>query len=95
MPLPEEPEKELYWRSEKTGPVKNKDGVYDYWWDCNDVSKGGSTPEPLRRSMDFDKTPILTYLFNITFQNLEFWDVTNLPPLKWISSSRFGEARKN
>ena len=35
------------------------------------------------------------YLFIITFQNLEFWDVTNLPPLKWISSSRFGEARKN
>ena len=33
------------------------------------------------------------YLFIITFQNLEFWDVTNLPPLKWISSSRFGEAR--
>ena len=33
-------------------------------------------------------------LFIITFQNLEFWDVTNLPPLKWISSSRFGEARK-
>ena len=22
------------------------------------------------------------YLFIITFQNLEFWDVTNLPPLK-------------
>ena len=22
------------------------------------------------------------YLFNITFQNLEFWDVTNLPHLK-------------
>ena len=35
------------------------------------------------------------YLFIITFQNLEFWDVTNLPPLKGISSSRFGEARKN
>ena len=34
------------------------------------------------------------YLFNIAFQNLEFWDVTNLPPLKGISSSRFGEARK-
>ena len=34
------------------------------------------------------------YLFIITFQNLEFWDVTNLPPLKWISSSRFGEASK-
>ena len=25
---------------------------------------------------------IKNYLFNITFQNLEFWDVTNLPPLK-------------
>ena len=34
------------------------------------------------------------YLFIITFQNLEFWDVTNLPPLKGISSSRFGEASK-
>ena len=34
------------------------------------------------------------YLFNITFQNLEFWDVTNLPHLKWISSSRFEEASK-
>ena len=34
------------------------------------------------------------YLFIITFQKLEFWDVTNLPPLKWISSSRFGEASK-
>ena len=34
------------------------------------------------------------YLFIITFQNLEFWNVTNLPPLKWISSSRFGEASK-
>ena len=46
MLLPEEPEKELYWRSEKTDPVKNKDGVYEYWWDRNDVSKGGSTPDP-------------------------------------------------
>ena len=34
------------------------------------------------------------YLFIITFQNLEFWDVTNLPHLKWISSSRFEKARK-
>ena len=40
------------------------------------------------------KQTIKNYLFNITFQNLEFWDVTNLPPLKWISSSRFGEASK-
>ena len=57
MPLPEEPEKELSLRSEKTGTVKNKDGVYEYWWDRNDVSKGGSTPDPLWRSMDFEKTP--------------------------------------
>ena len=34
------------------------------------------------------------YLFIITFQNFEFWDVTNLPPLKLISSSRFEETRK-
>ena len=33
------------------------------------------------------------YLFIITFQNFEFWDVTNLPPLKGISSWRFREAR--
>ena len=45
MPLPEEPDKELYWKSKKSGPVKNKDGVYEYWWDRN-VSKGGSTPDP-------------------------------------------------
>ena len=57
MPLPEEPEKELSRESEKTGPVKNKDGVYEYWWDRNHVSKGGSTPDPLWRSMDFEKTP--------------------------------------
>ena len=46
MPLPEGPEKELSLWSEKTGPVKNKDGVYEYWWDRNDVSKAGSTPDP-------------------------------------------------
>ena len=43
---------------------------------------------------DNESTNQSIYLFIITFQNLEFWDVTNLPPLKWISSSRFGEARK-
>ena len=46
MPLPEEPEKELSQEFEKTGPVKNKDGVYEYWWDRNHASKGGSTPDP-------------------------------------------------
>ena len=46
MPLPEESEKKFSREFEKTGPVKNKDGVYEYWWDRNDVSKGGSTPDP-------------------------------------------------
>ena len=91
MLLPQEPEKELYWRSEKTGPVKNKDGVYEYWWDRNDVSKGGSTQDPLRVSMDFEKTPTLTYFLLaspnledeihfkggrfVTSQNSKFWNV--------------------
>ena len=30
MPLPEEPEKEFSREFEKIGPVKNKDGVYEY-----------------------------------------------------------------
>ena len=46
MPLPEEPEKELSLRSEKTGLVKNKDGVYEFWWNSNHASKGGSTLDP-------------------------------------------------
>ena len=91
MPLPEEPEKELSLRSEKTGPVKNKDGVYEYWWDRNNVSKGGSTPDPLWWSMDFEKTPNLTYFLLaspnledeihfkggrfVTSQNSKFWNV--------------------
>ena len=49
--------KELNWRSEKAGPVKNKDGVYEYWWDCNNVSKGGSTLDTVWWSMDFEETP--------------------------------------
>ena len=57
MPLPEEPKKELSLWSEKTDPVKNKDGVYEYWWDRNDVSKGGSSPDPLWWLMDFEETP--------------------------------------
>ena len=91
MPLPEKPQKELYWRSEKTGPVKNKDGVYELWWNRNNVSKGGSTPDPLWWSMDFEKTPNLTYFLLaspnledeihfkggtfVTSQNSKFWNV--------------------
>ena len=70
MPLPEEPEKELYWRPEKNGSVKNKDGVYEYWWDRNHASKGGSTADPLWWSMDFEKFPNLTYFF-LASPNLE------------------------
>ena len=55
------------------------------------------TFKKFRISLNFtqaNRTINRNYLFNITFQNLEFWDVTNLPPLKWISSLRFREARK-
>ena len=91
MPLPEEPEEEFSREFEKTGPVKNKDGVYEYWWDRNNVSKGGSTPDPLLWSMDFEETPNPTYFFLaspnledeihfkggrfVTFQNSKFWNV--------------------
>ena len=47
MPLPEEPEKEFFRESEKTDTVNNKDGVYEFWWNRNNVSKGGSTPDPV------------------------------------------------
>ena len=44
MPLPKEPDKELSWRSEKTDTVNNMDEVYEFWWNRNHASKGGSTP---------------------------------------------------
>ena len=46
MPLPEEPEKKFSKGSEKTEAVNNKDGVYEFWWNRNHVSKGGSTQDP-------------------------------------------------
>ena len=92
MPLPEKPQKELYWRSEKTGPVKNKDGVYEYWWDRNNASKGGSTRDPGDDQWIL-KTPNLTYFLLaslnledeihfkggrfVTSQNSKFWNVIN------------------
>ena len=57
MPLPEELEKELSLRSEKTDPVKDKDGVYEYWCDRNHASKGGSTPDPGGDWWNFEATP--------------------------------------
>ena len=46
MPLPKEPEKEFFRESEKTDTVNNKDGVSEFWWNRNNDSKGGSTPDP-------------------------------------------------
>ena len=70
MPLPEESREGISREFEKTGPVNNKNGDYEYWWNCNDVSKGGSTPDPLWRSMDFEKALNLTY-FLLASPNLE------------------------
>ena len=47
MPLPKEPGKEFFREFEKTDTINNKDGVYEFWWNRNDVSKGGSTLDPL------------------------------------------------
>ena len=91
MPLPEELEKELSWRSEKTDTANNKDGVYEFCWNRNHASKGSSTRDPRRRSRDFEKTPNLTYFLLaspnhedeihfkggrfVTSQNSKFWNV--------------------
>ena len=70
MPLPEEPREGICWESEKTGPVKNKDGVYEYWWDRNNVSKGGSTPDSEDDRWIFRRPRTLTYFF-LASPNLE------------------------
>ena len=57
MPLPEEPEKEFFRGFEKTDTVNNMDEVYEFRWSCNHASKGGSTPDPVWWSMDFEETP--------------------------------------
>ena len=46
MPLPEELREGISPRFEKIDAVKNKDGVYEFWWNRNNDSKGGSTPDP-------------------------------------------------
>ena len=91
MPLPEEPEKELSQEFEKTDTVKNKDGVYEYWWDRNNVSKGGSTPDPCDDWWILRRPQTLTFFFLaslnledeihfkgggfVTSQNSKFWNV--------------------
>ena len=57
MPLPEEPREGIILMIWEDGTVKNKDGVYEFWWNSNHASKGGSTPDPVWWSMDFEETP--------------------------------------
>ena len=57
MPLPEEPREGIFPRSEKTYTVNNKDGIYEFWWNRNHASKGGSNPDPMWQSMDFLEDP--------------------------------------
>ena len=92
MPLPEEQK----WRSylggyEKTDTANAKDGVHEFCSNRNHASKGGSTPDPLWRWMDFEKTPkpnlFLSSLSEsrgrdsfkggrfVTSQNFKFWNV--------------------
>ena len=85
------PEKEIYPKNLRRLTLSKKDGVYEFWWNSNNASKGGSTPDLQRRSMDFEKTPNLTYFLlaspnledeihfkggrSVTSQNSTFWNV--------------------
>ena len=71
MPLLEEPREGICRESEKTGPLKNKDGVYEYWWDRNHVSKSGSTPDPRWWLMEFWGDPQTLTYFLLASPNLE------------------------
>ena len=91
MPLPEESQKKFSRESEKTDPVNKKDGVYEFWWNRNHVSKGGSTPDPCDDRRILRRPPNLTYFFLaspnledeihfkggrfVTSQNSKFWNV--------------------
>ena len=91
MPLPEEPEKGLSLISEKTDTVNDKDGGYEFWWNCNDASKGGSTRDPGDDRWIFEDPQTLTYFLLaspnledeihfkggrfVTSQNSKFWNV--------------------
>ena len=91
MPLPEELEKELSLWSEKTDTVKNKDRVYEFWWNSNHASKGGSTRVPGDDRWIFEDPQTLTYFLLaspnledeihfkggrfVTSQNSKFWNV--------------------
>ena len=70
MPLPKEPREGIFPRSEETDTVRNKDGVYEFWWNRNNASKGGSIPDLVWWSMDFEDPQTLTY-FLLASPNLE------------------------
>ena len=57
MPLLEELREGIFRGFEKTGTVKNKDGVYEFWWNLNNDSKGGSTPDPGDDWWNIEETP--------------------------------------
>ena len=57
MPLPEELREGISQGSEKTDTVKNKDGVYEFWWNYNHAFKGGSIPDPGDDWWIFEETP--------------------------------------
>ena len=91
MPLPEEPREGIILTIWEDGTVKNKDGVYEFWWNRNHASKGGSTPDPEDDWWNFEETPNLTYFLLaspnledeihfkggrfVTSQNSKFWNV--------------------
>ena len=61
MPLPEEPREGIILTIWEDGTVKNKDGVYEYWWDRNDVFKGGSTQTPVMIDGFWEDPQTLTF----------------------------------
>ena len=91
MPLPEELREWISRGSEKTDTVKNKDGVYEFWWNNNHASKGGSTPDPCDDRWILRRPQTLTYFLLaspnledeihfkggrfVTSQNSKFWNV--------------------
>ena len=66
------------WRSKKQGESLGK-SFYSLSFNFQKVSNFTQLHSSNHTT---NQTINQNYLFNITFQNLEFWDVTNLPPLK-------------
>ena len=85
------PEKEFFQKSKKTDTIKNKDELYEFWWNHNHASKGGSTRDPGDDRWIFEDPQNLTYFLLaspnlkgeihfkggrfVTSQNSKFWNV--------------------